>query len=181
LKGIQDREFTRKNDVLSGSRVGSSGDSAAAPDSRVLTSADHDWIPENGYDDPDKAVIAGLSMAKGSGSSEIEFGGAIVKIGDNYWFTEPVTQGLTHDFAANIIMPEGGTLAGIYHTHPKGSLSNIFSPHDVVTSHGLNVKSYIGIHQNSSIRYYDPSSMKPTRVSGIRNVSRGKELCSNCF
>ena len=168
---------------VKGSQEGGKESSAkSVPESRILTNDDYDFIPEEGYNTPEEAATAGLQLAKELGLNSAEYGGGILKVGNGHFFTEPVTQGEGYSFNADIVVPKGADLVATFHTHPKGLLSNIFSADDVNYAEGSGYKSFIGIHSNKSIRYYDPSTMRPRTIDRtIRGVSKGKLLCSNCF
>ncbi|RUO37075.1 hypothetical protein CWE15_11750 [Aliidiomarina taiwanensis] len=167
---------------------GKSGDGEAAsefPESRMLTNTDHDWIPEDGYETIDAAAEAGLGYAKSIGNENTEYGGGIVKVGERFWFSEAVTTGQGAAFGATVVIPKGGSLVGMYHTHPSGSASLLFSQHDVRFAESTGLRSYVGNYQDNAIRYYDPSSMSPSSIryqgSRLRGVSKGAILCEQCF
>ena len=163
-------------------------DEKELPKSRTITNADDPSVPENGYETRDAAARAGLSAAR-SGNRKWEYGGGVVQIDDRFYYTEPVTNKLTGKVRYSLQISEGD-IVGIYHTHPNGTGSLAFSPDDVSVAEtffgqGRNIVSYVGFHDDRSIRFYDPSSMsgERIRVDGykLKNASKGIVLCKKCF
>ena len=99
-------------------------------------------------------------------STRVEFGGIIVECGGHYAISNPVSAARAAHVEFDAVVPRDCTLAALYHTHP-GESANVsrFSSADVFAARALNVRSFIGIVADSSVRMFDPQTMK----AGIDN------------
>jgi hypothetical protein len=98
---------------------------------------------------------------------EVEHGGALLRCGDAYRATVPVT-GEARDFEFVLTLPAGCALAGVYHTHPSDNHSELFSPRDVSVARALRVPSFIAIAGDGLVRVFDPR----TERENLRNRGR---------
>lgn len=115
------------------------------------------------YDTAQAAAIAGLRSIKETTS---EYGGGVLYNPGTkkYSYTQPVGQGDGSHFGARIAVPQGWQLDSIYHTHPKGPQSSVFSMDDVNMAQQLNKPSYILPLADNTIRKFDPSDSESNHV-----------------
>lgn len=111
----------------------------------------------------DSAALAALAMAAPL-SLRFEFGGALVNCAGAYYFTAPVTSDDERRIDFDARVPKGCTLAGLYHTHPGvGVEAAQFPVTDVEQARALNVRSYIAVAVDGTVRVYDPATMAVRR------------------
>jgi RHS repeat-associated protein len=175
---------TDETPVFKGENLKTEYNSKGDPISRVLTNDDDESIPQNGYKYMDDAAKAALTAAKIIGSNSREYGGGIIELDDgSFLFTQPVTTSKSHKFDAEIQLKEG-KLVGLYHTHPKDRDSEKFSGIDIDIAEQLEVISYIGVHKDNNIRFFDQETMRTRstgRGSSRRIYAKGEILCEDCF
>ena len=96
-----------------------------------------------------------------------------------------MTNGKGYQFSASIEIPEGGILVAIYHTHPSGAMSQYFSQDDTTFAELNDLASYIGVQDKKTIIYFDPMYMDSKTIKDgsirLKNVSKGENVCRNCF
>src|SRR5262245_59477351 len=128
------------------------------------------------YDSAQDAAIAGLRSIN---DSTAEFGGGVLynPATQKYAYTLPVGSGNGEHFAARVQVPQGWQLQALYHTHPKGPESTVFSADDVDMAGQLKMPSYILPLQDNKVRKFDPASSAivknsrdPTRKIGRAHV-----------
>lgn len=144
-------------------------------------------IPKDGFDNPHDAVKVAMQIANEKPGNNIEYGGGIYQQNGKWFITEPVGTGNATTFDADVGRPRGSRFFAIYHLHPAATDNDLFSSDDVDQSLELNVRSFIGIIEDKSIREFMPhvSETKKYKRSGSLLgkdiVSEGFEICSDCF
>lgn len=110
----------------------------------------------------DDAARAGVRAAFDV-SIAFEAGGALLKCADGYYFSDPVSAGLTHHLEFRASVPKGCAIAGMYHTHPSpaGDYAR-FSVADVRMVRALSLPSYIGVAADQNIRVLTPKDAAPS-------------------
>ena len=111
------------------------------------------------YKSAQEAAIAGLRSLK---QQNAEWGGGVLynPATGMYAYTQPTSQGDGYHFSARIQMPRGWQLSAIFHTHPSGDNSLMFSGDDVNMAQQLKVPSYILPADDNKIRLFDPTASK---------------------
>jgi proteasome lid subunit RPN8/RPN11 len=125
-----------------------SSDAAAGMPVSALSETGH-------YDALQDAAVAALRAAAAQ-SEKFEYAGALVRSDAGYFYTDAVTAHGEADIRYGVRVPEGFTLAGIYHTHPSGDGSILFSPTDVRQARSLGLPSFIGVLDDDSVRVFEP-------------------------
>ncbi len=120
------------------------------------------------------AVIHGLSVA--STHPGVEYGGVVYKIGQAFYYSEPVTLNEALDIRFTVRFQHGTKIVALYHTHPAGADSQWFSDTDVKTARDLNLPSYIAVQATNTIKVFTPGvdsvlSMGRTHHTPGRNGS----------
>ena len=124
------------------------------------------------YDSHESAAIAALAALRG-GDKSVERGGGILynPQSQKYAFTQPVGQLDGAHFSASIAVPHGWQLSALYHSHPAGQQSTLFSDDDIAQAKQLKIPSYILAHYDDKIRAFDPVTSAVTRsVNGSSSV-----------
>lgn len=134
------------------------------PRPNVSRLADND---AGSYESAEAAAVAALGALR-SGDKHVERGGGILYNAQTqkYAFTQPVGQLDDAHFSASIAVPQGWQLKSIYHSHPEGPQSTIFSGDDVAMAQQLKIPSYILAHYDNKIRVFDPATSAVTRSAG---------------
>lgn len=83
------------------------------------------------------------------------------KADGHYAYSVPV-QGKNDNFSLRARFGPDLELAGIYHTHPDGPRSRMFSPDDIEAARQLKVLSYIKHLSDGEIRRFDPATTSTT-------------------
>lgn len=118
------------------------------------------------YDTAESAVLAALGALR-TGNKHIEAGGAVLlSPTGKYAFTQPVGQRDGGHFSAELQIPQGWKLASLYHNHPAGQQSTMFSGDDIAQAKQLGIPSYILSHADNRIRRFDPTSSSVIRSDG---------------
>jgi proteasome lid subunit RPN8/RPN11 len=129
------------------------------------------------YATAEAAAIAALKVAAPL-SREYEYGGAVLKTPDGYVYTAPVTTRESSAVRYRIELPASGSLAAVYHTHPDGGESKLFSPEDVRQSKALGLPSYIAALEDGSVRVFEPGMpvirVGPGSVSVLEGAAPGR-------
>jgi hypothetical protein len=113
-------------------------------------------------------------------SQTVEYGGAILRCGDEYRYTQPVTENDTHSVRFSVAMSRTCSLAAIYHTHPTLFPSGAkFSPADVATARALRVPSYIGVLRSLGVRVLTARDLPRHASDTADNVSAEGRLVGN--
>lgn len=104
------------------------------------------------------AAIAALNTARDEHPNIYEWGGFIVKSGDSFSYTDPVTIDDNANFAAALgPLPANTHMVAIYHTHPSlDPNANKFSPNDVIVAKKLKCNSYIWCENDNTFRLFQP-------------------------
>jgi proteasome lid subunit RPN8/RPN11 len=127
------------------------------------------------YDSLNEAALAALTEAKDTGG-RFETVGLLFRTAEGkYTYSVPDNEqkGKRGSRAkATIKIPEGAVPVALYHNHPKGKRSELFSHEDVKMATQLGIPSYI-IGHDGVTRVFDPSrhAVEP-RVEG-RGFARG--------
>lgn len=140
--------------------------SATIPATRIIDSPAHESLHD--------AAKAGIQRAI-SYSVVVEYGGALLKCGDLFFFTEPVTQRKLRSVEFRAQVTTGCSLAGIYHTHPPHSpgRDSMFSANDIETAKQFGVPSYIGVISSKTMRMLDAGSGKRiSRRGGGKEIAK---------
>ncbi len=110
---------------------------------------------EKAYPTLEDAAVAALRAAAAL-SRVYEYGGALLRSDAGYFYTEPVTTGEEKSVSYRTSIPDGFTRVGLYHTHPGGDGSTVFSPADVQQSKALGLPSFIGVFDDDAVRVFTP-------------------------
>lgn len=118
------------------------------------------WLP-----DLDSAVNEAIKRSGAIANNEQS--GVVFKNADGHFaYSIPLTSARQDDFALRAQIPEGMSLAGIWHSHPgNDELAGFFSPADLDMADKLNVPSYIRFNKDGAIRSYTPGKTKTLRRS----------------
>lgn len=84
-----------------------------------------------------------------------ESGGFIVRDGGKFRASKPVTQRSRTRVNYCIVLPRGGELAGLYHTHVR---AGEFSPKDRANAARAGVPSFLGTLSSGTLQVYDPTA-----------------------
>lgn len=113
-------------------------------------------------------------------SSAHEYCGAVLAIEGRFYFTLPATSESERDCTVHVPLPEGASLAAIYHTHTHivpiaqtrvlANKRSYFSRIDQQTARALRVPSFIGLRWSGEVVMYEP----PARREGSRVAARGR-------
>jgi proteasome lid subunit RPN8/RPN11 len=134
--------------------AGAARPAAAAPDDAATLPVS--MLSETlAYDALEDAAVAALRSAAAQ-SEKFEYAGALVRSDAGFFFTEAVTARDEANIRYAIRVPQGFALAGIYHTHPSGDGSEVFSPTDVQQAKSLGLPSFIGVMDDDSVREFEP-------------------------
>lgn len=89
-------------------------------------------------------------------TQDTEFGGFCVKDKntDKFYSSDPFDSKDTDSINYDAMIPSGYTLAAIYHTHPSGAFSFVYSDVDVKVATNLKVPSYLGVVDGRTIRRF---------------------------
>lgn len=135
-------------------------------------------VPDTAFAIAEDAALAALQIALPL-SSEHEFGGAVVKCGGWYYYTQPVSNGRPDVVHSRIRVDAGCILAGIYHTHPPRTLDHFFSADDIDNAKRHGVRSFMGVVRLNEIRVFDPATMRGwpnARYEQYGPIARGAKL-----
>jgi hypothetical protein len=112
---------------------------------------------QGSYATAEAAAVAGL---RSIANQNTEVGGGVLYNNQNqkYAYTQPVGQQNGAHFGAAIQVPSGWKMQALYHTHPVGAQSTLFSDDDTNMANQLKVPSYILPRQDDTIRRFDPGS-----------------------
>lgn len=114
-------------------------------------------------------------VGKADRHGEQETAGVILKTPDgSYQYSTLAPQALHDKFEIHVMIPDGTTIAGIYHTHPgDDDDAKYFSQDDLNIARKLNVPSYITF-SDGSLRKYQPGQTKTdyTTAPGSRNTQK---------
>jgi hypothetical protein len=124
-------------------------------------------IASEAFDSYEKAARAALRMAMAiSASSAYEYCGAVLAIEGRFYFTEPVSSESERECTARVLLPQGVSLAAIYHTHPQvvpmletralRNMRRYFSRLDQETARALNVPSFLGLRWSEEVVVFEP-------------------------
>lgn len=102
----------------------------------------------------DEAAIGALRPLLAAGH-RYESGGFIVRDGGKFRASKPVTQRSRTRVNYCIVLPRGGELAGLYHTHVR---AGEYSAKDRANAARAGVPSFLGTLSNGTLQVYDPSS-----------------------
>ncbi len=101
-----------------------------------------------------QAVRAALNTA--SEHYRNEYGGIVYKLNDRYYYTFPVTLEESSEVRFKVEILRAAKLVALYHTHPPGALSDLFSQCDIEIADQLKVPSYILVLDNGQIKSFLP-------------------------
>jgi hypothetical protein len=107
------------------------------------------------YATVDDAARAALAVALPL-SEQVEHGGVVWGIDDQYCFTAPV-RGTQDEVRYRVVMSGGMRLAAIYHTHPISAplhKRRRFSDADIAVAVRLRVPSYLGVAGTPDVRVF---------------------------
>lgn len=121
---------------------------------------------QKGYDTPKEAVIAALKEAIPK-SSQFEHAGALYEKDGKFFFTEPKSNGENDSVKVKVRFPKGAKLVALYHTHPDGRRSEVFSPNDIAIATQLDIPYFMG-HVNGTVRVFKPGVSEVTKMRGRR-------------
>ena len=102
----------------------------------------------------DEAAVGALRPLLAAGH-RYESGGFIVRDGGKFRASKPVTQRSRTRVNYCNVLPRGGELAGLYHTHVR---AGEFSPKDRANAARAGVPSFLGTLSSGALQVYDPSS-----------------------
>jgi|GEM_PF-2339962 len=128
--------------------------SSAAPDAAADVPVSALSETQN-YVTLEDAAVAALRAAAAQ-SGEFEYAGALVRSDAGFFYTDAVTAHDDSKVRYAVRVPEGFALAGIYHTHPSGDGSRVFSPTDVQQAKSLGLPSFIGVMDDDCVRMFSP-------------------------
>jgi proteasome lid subunit RPN8/RPN11 len=134
--------------------AGAARPAAAAPDDAAPLPVSEMSATQR-YDSLEDAAVAALRAAAAR-SEKFEYAGAIVRSETGFFLTEPVTARDEASIRYAVHVPQGFALVGLYHTHPSGDGSNVFSPTDVSQAKAFGVPSFIGVLDDDSVREFAP-------------------------
>lgn len=114
------------------------------------------------FDTREQAQIAALRSIR---ERKVETGGAILfnPASGQYAYTATVGQEDAAHFWAAVRVPAGWQLDSLYHTHPQGPQSSLFSEDDISTAQRLKVPSYVLSRYDNRIRRFDPASSRVSK------------------
>lgn len=112
----------------------------------------------------ESAAIAGLTSA--NKHFGVEYGGVVYKIGDKYYFTNPITQNDNQQVQFAVRLHHGAKIVALFHTHPSAQDSDEFSAMDIKVANALNVPSYIAVQESGEILVYKPGDPTSTEMVG---------------
>lgn len=102
----------------------------------------------------DQCGVAMTAIAL-SETSNYEFGGFCIIGGDGgIYASDPITSKSTDTIQYHALIPQGSKLAAVYHTHPSGEYTDVYSDIDVKTASALKVPSYLGIVDDKTVRRF---------------------------
>lgn len=127
---------------------------------------------ESGYKTVDEAIIAAMEQAIPL-SKDYEYGGVIYKYKGAFYFTAPGTSKSNRHVNITARFPKGSKLLALYHTHPPGDESDLFSGNDVTTSQKLKLPYYMGSYADGSIKVFTPGKSETKKRGG--RLMLGKE------
>lgn len=125
-------------------------------------------MPEqNGYKTPQEAVIAAMTEAVPQ-SEKYEYAGVIYEMDGRFFYTKPESSRQTDRVKVKISYPKGANLVSLYHTHPEGEKSEIFTRDDIemaekLTEHfGRPIPYFMGHVKDGSVRSFIPGKSEIT-------------------
>jgi hypothetical protein len=118
------------------------------------------------FTDLHSAAKAALTLAIVS-TDGTEYGGAIYQCDGMFGFSKPRSSGSDYAINVRVKVPSNCALAGIYHTHPKGFLSERFSPDDLLVVCTMRLPSFIQTPGD------DARVLEPTRRA-CRDLARAQ-------
>lgn len=126
---------------------------------------------------PDDAAVDVLNRIA---ESMYESGGVVYRDKrGQYSYSAPMGNQQTGKFEATAQIPQSAQLSAIYHTHPDGPQSELFSPEDVNLARDRRLQSYIKVMKSGDIRRFDPKSSSTRPLSARefnRKVSEGERV-----
>ena len=131
------------------------------------------------FDTREAAQIAALRRIS---ENRVEAGGAVLfnPCTQQYVYTANVGQQDAAHFEAAVRVPPGWQLDSLYHTHPQGPQSSVFSQEDIRVARRLNVPSYMLSRYDNKIRKFDPATSRIVQ-SAIGISSAGEVLEEAAF
>ena len=135
------------------------------------------------FDSYEKAAHAALRVAMAIPESTThEFCGAVLAIEGRFYFTQPMSSGSETECTTRVPLPEGVSLAAIYHTHPQVTpilktsvLCNArhnFSRLDLATAKALKVPSFIGLPWSREIVVFKPPIRRPVTTQYAATIRK---------
>jgi proteasome lid subunit RPN8/RPN11 len=107
---------------------------------------------QNGFDTMDMAATEALKECIKL-STKFEYGGVILEWNGKFYFTNPITSKSDKEIGTfRIAFYKGSKVVGLYHTHPPGFNSDIFSSSDVKFADDKSWVSYIAVINESKSR-----------------------------
>jgi hypothetical protein len=114
-----------------------------------------------GFDSMDAAASEALENCSKI-SDKKEYGGVILEMNGRYYYTSFISGSDKEIGSFKIALWKGSKVVGLYHTHPIGFNSDIFSSEDVKFADEKNWTSYVGVLGNHLriIRYVPGKTAK---------------------
>jgi hypothetical protein len=125
------------------------------------------------FDTREAAQIAALRRIS---ATRVEAGGAVLfnPSTQQYVYTANVGQQDAAHFEAAVRVPAGWQLDSLYHTHPQGLQSSVFSQEDIRVARRLNVPSYMLSRYDNKIRKFAPATSRI--VQSANGISSAGEI-----
>lgn len=95
-----------------------------------------------------------------------EYGGIIYELNHRYYYTRPVTLEESSEVRFKVEIVRTAHLVALYHTHPPGALSSLFSECDIEIADQLHVPSYILVLDKGQIKSFVPGVTKTFEQGG---------------
>lgn len=125
------------------------------------------------YASRQEAALAAINAAR-AGNKHVEVGGGIVFNPQTQQYAYTTPAGMSNDahFGARVQFATPWQLDSIYHSHPAGPRSTVFSQDDLDVAQRLGVPSYILTRYDNKVRVFDPAS-SPIVKSPDGNFAHG--------
>ena len=120
-----------------------------------------------GVETIEDAAVNGVKAAI-SLSKDTEYAGSIYSLNGKFYYTLPVSQNKEDGVNYKILVPSGGKLQAIYHTHPNLARSrpDEFSWSDIKTAKDMSLRMFVGVIADECVISYDPATDK-AKSSGL--------------
>jgi len=122
------------------------------------------------FDTPQEAARAGLAAAMEADELR-EYAGVIYEKDGKYYYTQPKSSGKRDQVKVKVQYPKGSKLHGLYHTHPEGKKSHLFSHGDIEIAEQLKMPYYMAHAKDKSYHVFTPGSKVNKRRDREWNAS----------